>query len=298
METFIAELDYEQLVENSLTPKIIINETFKVLYVNKAVVELLSLSDRQDIFKMDFDSFIHPDFRSIIKERISNVIINREIEPLMEKKMVTLGGRIIDVEIMAVPYIHHNSTMAHLLIRDITERKEIQKGVLQAEKLSLIGELASGIVHEIRNPLTSIKGFIQLLKDEFPKKEYADVVLKELGHIEEITNELLYLSKPNDKDHQPEEILSIIGESVKLLDTNAFQNNVSIYFEEASFEKTIVLGNRTKLKQVFLNLIKNAIEAIPGDGKIHIKVEKDANNIYIYPLKTMERVFQKITWLK
>ncbi|RVT57220.1 ATP-binding protein [Niallia taxi] len=280
MRIAIEELNFQKLMDNSLNSTLVLDKR-TIVYANSACIKLLSLNTKEDILNQNFDFFLHPDFHSICKDRLKRVVEYQEIAPLMEQKMIRLDGTIIDVEIMATPYQHERKIVSHVIIRDITEKKVIQKKIMQSEKLSLIGELASGIVHEIRNPLTSIKGFIQLLKIDFPKNIYADIVLSELEQIEQITNELLYLSKPKETIFESEDLIQIVEETVNLFGTQAFKNNIEILFDKRDCEGINVLGDRSQLKQVFLNLIKNAIESMAENGKIHISAEKDVKQVHI-----------------
>lgn len=112
-----------------------------------------------------------------------------------------------------------------------------------------------------------------MLKSEFPKSEYADIVLSELKQIENIANELLYLSKPKEPTLRLENLSLIIEETINLLGTQTFKKHIEVYFDKRECEEINVLGDKTQLKQVFLNLIKNAIEAIRENGKIHFHLD-------------------------
>lgn len=81
------------------------------------------------------------------------------------------------------------------VIRDLTERKKSEEAMIRSEKLSLIGQLAAGIAHDIRNPLTSLKGFVHLLKAK--NADYVDVMMEELEHINYVVNEFMTLAKPH-----------------------------------------------------------------------------------------------------
>lgn len=279
MNAVIDNLNFHELMENSLNSHLVLDNR-NVVYANMATIELLSLNSKRDIINQSFDLFLHKDFHSICKERLKRVIEYKESVPLMEQKMIQLDGKIIDVEITATPYSHADKTLAQVIIKDITEKKEIQNRIMQTEKLSLIGELAAGIVHEIRNPLTSIRGFLQLLKNDFPKNEYADIVLTELKQIENITNELLHLSKPKQTNFRRIDIIPILQESINLFGTKTLKRNVEIFLEKCS-DKIYIQGDKTQLKQVFLNLLKNAIESISDNGKIHINVIKNRDDVRI-----------------
>lgn len=273
--------DFQQIIEGSLDTNLILDDR-TVVYANEAIVSLLGLENKANIVGKSFDLFLHPDFHPVCKERLHHVREKNGVAPLMEQKMVRLDGTIIDVEIMAIPYHHYNDKkMAQVVIRDITEKKEAQQHMMQTEKLSLIGELASGIVHDIRNPLTSIKGFLQLLKTEISKNNYIDIITTEIQQIEDIANELLYLAKPKETCFKLEPIAEIIHESVALFSSEAFKRKIHIQFVKEKYHHLHILGDKIQLKQVFVNLIKNAIEAIRQAGKIMIELKQDSKHLNI-----------------
>ncbi|MCA1053641.1 PAS domain S-box protein [Rossellomorea aquimaris] len=167
-------------------------------------------------------------------------------------------------------------------ISDITERVHNEEELLEmnetlaieSQKLSVAGQLAAGIAHEVRNPLTSINGFLQLLRDDADEKtkEYLEIVFSEIKRIELVLSELLILAKPQSVTYKRINIVETLDHVAKLLNTNAILYNIEI---QTSFEQEelYIRGDENQLKQVFINLVKNAIEAMPHGGNILIKAE-------------------------
>ncbi|WP_139490383.1 PAS domain S-box protein [Brevibacillus dissolubilis] len=163
--------------------------------------------------------------------------------------------------------------------RDISKRIKAEEELMQkelmlrtSEKLSVVGQMAAGIAHEIRNPLTSLKGFLQLMISGVSEKEtYYRIMQSELNRIEEILNELLVLSKPQEMRFGQKDLQTILLHVNTLLETQAIMNNIEIvtnlYPEEIS-----ITCDENQLKQVFINMVKNAIEAMPDGGTIHISL--------------------------
>lgn len=272
--------DFQQIIEGSLNANIILDDRI-IVYANKASKLLLGYNENDEMLGKRFDQFLHPEFHSICKERLRRVTENMEIAPLMEQKMFQKDGSEIDVEIMAIPYKHsNNKMMSQIVVRDITEKKHAQHLIMQTEKLSLIGELAAGIVHDIRNPITAIKGFLQLLKAEIANNTYIDIIETEIQQIEDIANELLFLAKPKETVWQVESLFDILNESVNLFSTEAFKRKININIYTGKYKKLFVLGDKVQLKQVFVNLIKNALEAINKSGEIIININKDDKYVY------------------
>lgn len=174
--------------------------------------------------------------------------------------------------------------------RDVTAIKETEAMLRKAEKLSVAGELAASVAHEIRNPLTSIRGFIQLMKsDNKPSdKTFHQIVLDEIDRINDIVSELLLLAKPQELAYEKARVESIMSSVFGLLESQS-----NLYGVETKLE---VLGalpeidcEPNQLKQLFINIIKNSIEADSNkvnitmkntkDGFIRIKVKDDGCGI-------------------
>ena len=155
--------------------------------------------------------------------------------------------------------------------RDISRNKQSEEILIQTEKLSIAGQLAAGLAHEIRNPLTALKGFVQLMRvGQTPAHDkYLEVMESELGRIEMIVSELLVLAKPQAKVLKRRRIEEILGDVLTLSETQAILHNVQI---ESEFSELPAIDcDENHLKQVFINFIKNAIEAMPGGGTLRLE---------------------------
>jgi two-component system, sporulation sensor kinase C len=172
-------------------------------------------------------------------------------------------------------------------ISDITERVHNEEELMEmnetlaieSQKLSVAGQLAAGIAHEVRNPLTSINGFLQLLRDDANEKtkEYLGIVFSEIKRIELVLSELLILAKPQSVTYKRINIIETLEQVSKLLNTNAILYNIEIQtnFHE---RELYIRGDENQLKQVFINLIKNAIESMPHGGTITIDADINSHN--------------------
>ncbi|WJV28800.1 ATP-binding protein [Rossellomorea sp. AcN35-11] len=164
-------------------------------------------------------------------------------------------------------------------ISDITERIHNEEELIEmnetlaieSQKLSVAGQLAAGIAHEVRNPLTSINGFLQLLRDDADEKtkEYLGIVFSEIKRIELVLSELLILAKPQSVTYKKINIIETLDHVARLLNTNAILYNIEILTDFHERE-LYIRGDENQLKQVFINLIKNAIEAMPHGGTITV----------------------------
>src|SRR5699024_2706164 len=146
------------------------------------------------------------------------------------------------------------------ILKDMTNEKEAEEMMVRSEKMSVAGQLAAGIAHEIRNPLTSLKGFLQLLQAGIDQKDaYYKIMIDEIDKIETITSELLFISKPLTDNKQQELVSNMIEDVLVLLKSQARLRNITL--ERGNQEDIYIYCDRSQIKQVLINLIKNAIEA-------------------------------------
>jgi signal transduction histidine kinase len=184
-----------------------------------------------------------------------------------------------------VPLFFENGARKGLVVigRDITEKKVTEEQLRRTEKLSVVGELAASVGHEIRNPLTSLKGFVQMFQKDSNVEKYQlfyDIMLNELDRINHIVSELLILAKPQEICFTKHNITHILGDVLSLLETQANMNNVKIDFQAE--EEIMMDCSDSQLKQLFINIVKNAIEASKDNSTVKVSVEKkNSENISI-----------------
>ncbi|GAA4700557.1 ATP-binding protein [Brevibacillus fulvus] len=154
------------------------------------------------------------------------------------------------------------------IAEDITELKMKDELLQKTEKLRLVGELAAGIAHEVRNPLTTVKGFIQLLQREIDP-HVCKLMLQEMDRIAKIVDEFLFLAKPKPVNRLAVQSVSALTRQVTdLLLPEAILHNVQLVCETEDFP---FVCDANQIKQVLINLIKNAIEAMPIGGIVKIR---------------------------
>ncbi|MGJ7911798.1 ATP-binding protein [Neobacillus sp. LXY-1] len=148
----------------------------------------------------------------------------------------------------------------------------INNELYKKEKLAIIGQMATAIGHEIRNPIASLRGFIQLQKERYPDtNDHYRIMIQEVDRINSIVNDLMFIGKPKVPQFEKADVQEIIDYTLNVMHQQAEWNNVDI---ELKVEEQLpeIECDKNQLKQVFINLIKNAIEAMPDGGNIHISV--------------------------
>ncbi|WP_394138108.1 PAS domain S-box protein [Cytobacillus oceanisediminis] len=184
-----------------------------------------------------------------------------------------------------VPFLNDKGKpYQYLAIRnDITERKKTEEVLHRQDKLAAVGQLAAGVAHEIRNPLTSMKGyteFLQLDETNEERQEFLNIILDEIERVNNIVEDFMVLAKPKAVELKEKNIIPVIKNVLSLVEFDARKRKVKIHFE---YEKDIIQieCDENRLKQVFLNFVKNGIEAMPDGGDITVRASIINNQVQI-----------------
>lgn len=171
-----------------------------------------------------------------------------------------------------------------LTIVDHSEIIKLRKKVKELEHLSEIGKLSATIAHEIRNLVTSLKGFVELLKGHTTDdgKNYIEIIESEMERMENILSEILYLSKPSQCFKEKVSLFNVIKEVIQIMEPQAYLNEVDIQLKIGEHCNSLIIGNANRLKQMFINLVKNAIEVMPNGGTVTIELKNVDDKIRVY----------------
>jgi len=162
------------------------------------------------------------------------------------------------------------------LIKDITEKKKYEKELKRLSGLQLIGQMAAGISHEIRNPMTTVRGFLQLLKEanNFEKyKQYIGIMIEELDRANSIITEFLSMSNTRTSDLQELSLNSILYDIAPLIEIDAFNQNKYVKIDTQTIPKLLL--NRNEIRQLIINLYRNGLEAMEEGKTLTIRTYKE-----------------------
>lgn len=275
-----SEFKYRLIADNMTDIIMLLDINGKILYSSPSLANIIGYPLRSFVGESSFD-LIHPEDKPSVIMGFQQVI-ETKTPARMEAHFLTGSGNSVLFEGVGTPVLGENGEPEYFIVvgRDITEKRITEEQLSKAEKLSIVGRLAAGVAHEVRNPLTSIKGFIKLLEQGSNNKEYFEIIFKEFDQIEEILKEFLTLAKPQEIQLKKVNIQTIFNDVTILLKSEANLRNVEISQE---FQPNLpqVLCDMTQIKQVFINIIKNSIEAIPNGGSVKIEGYVEDGNLLI-----------------
>jgi hypothetical protein len=198
----------------------------------------------------------------------------------------SVDGQNRHFEITASPLRSADGKPCHMLLlkRDVTLEKEYQAKFYQAERMATVGLLAAGVAHEINNPLTAISGFAEGLRRRLPRlsqsiddvlfsdfQEYIDTILKECRRCQEIVRTLLTFSRGACADFSPMDLNALLQDTVKLSRHHIKQHRQDLIRLEMDEALPSLSGDASQIKQVILNLLMNALDAVQSQGSITLR---------------------------
>lgn len=267
------EQHYKSLFEQNPDAVYAFDLNGNYLSVNSKTETLLGYTE-EELLRLSFVPLVHEDDLERVNQYYRNAA--NGITQNYEARALHKDGHVVYVNVTNIPIIVDGDIVGvYGIAKDITMEKQTEERLLRSEKLSAVGQLSASIAHEIRNPLTSLKGFLQLMKTSSTHnlQDYLHIMLEEINRIETITGELLLLAKPQVHQFHFEDIKEMVENVVILVHSQALMNKVDI--DVNSDELPLVNCVGAQIKQVFINLIKNAIESMPNGGKIKINLQND-----------------------
>jgi two-component system sensor histidine kinase PilS (NtrC family) len=164
-----------------------------------------------------------------------------------------------------------------LTFQDLTEVMELEREVRRQERLAALGKMAAGLAHEIRNPLASMRGSIQVLAAELDlspdQAQLMEIVLRESDRLNQIVSDFLVYARPPRTDRQVVDLAAILSETLALLRHSPELSPDHFIAEECDLGPVLYNGDPNQLRQVFWNLARNAIQAMPRGGKLQVILE-------------------------
>ncbi len=262
----------DTLVENMPMGLVALDSEDRIMVVNPEAEKLMALHGAKTLPAafMDLVKSTRSEKRLIEKEiRFSDkekktIILDAVVSPLSNKDGSSLGSL--------------------LILRDLTELSLLKDEIERNKRLAAIGRLAAGVAHEIRNPLSSLKGYATFFKEVFEKgtqnHDIADIIITEVDRLDRVVGELVEIARPVQVSGKPVNPAALIEDSLKIIEPEALLHHISI---DTDIDRGIghIHADEDRLKQVLLNLFLNAIQAMEDSGRLSVRLFRDKAGVVI-----------------
>jgi len=267
----------EDVLKNIRSGLVITDINGKITLANKAAFKILCITDinEQSLYWNDLFFPIHfPKILAMLKDE----------QTISYNEFVNCGERgpcFIGLNLAPIQDAQGNTKGTITSFQDLTEFKKMEDQIKQADILATIGGMGAGIAHELRNPLASIKGSIELLAEgltlDEEQKALMNIVIRESTHLNNVINDFLTYARPRPPKLEPCDINSLIDDTLTMLKNgNDFNHTISIVTDLEDGHKVLSL-DANQMKQVFWNLAINACQAMPEGGTLTVKCQTRNN---------------------
>jgi len=294
-----SEKRYSVLVEEARDGVVILQDA-KLVFTNKRLAEIIGYS-RYELIGMPFEKLVGEKYLQQAKERYTRRMRGEKVPATYEVELVTKTGECIPVEVSATRINYQGRPSDLVIVRDIRERKRIEEEHLKLEKLATIGELATMVGHDLRNPLQSIENAAYYLNNELPHlpisprtMEMLQVINDSINYADKIIRDLQDYSATKKPILEKTDINAIITETLSQVKA---PENVKLITELSQLPETN--ADKDMIKRVFMNLATNGIQAMESEGTLKVSTKKTHEFVEVsfkdtgigMPKENMEKIF-------
>lgn len=267
----------DNLVENMPMGLVAIDPEEQIASFNQTAESMLGISADQafgnrlpEILPLSFQDFFN-------QLKTESGPINRELEASLNNE------RALPLEVIGTALTGEDGAALGwvILFRDLTEIQHLKKEIARSQRLASIGRLAAGVAHEIRNPLSSIKGFATYFKERYrdtPRdQQTAEIMIQEVERLDRVIGQLLEFARPMSIQKRATQLDVLIRHSMKMVEGDARQKGITLNVESDPRINTVQI-DPDRIKQVLLNLYLNALEAMEGGGELSVACHRVDTN--------------------
>lgn len=270
----------DTLVENMPIGLIALDTALVITSFNHVADRLLGLSPSRAFGKKASDILPRTFLDLISQPDIETRAVEKEISCLIgENSRLALqvsAARLIDEAGNFLGYV--------ILFKDLREVQALQKALARSQRLASLGSLAAGVAHEIRNPLSSIKGFATYFRERYARvpedQEISTIMIQEVDRLNRVVSQLLAFAKPVSITRQHVTVSDVVAKTLKLLERQSTSHHVQIDTEIAPGLPQIFI-DPDQMSQVLLNLLLNAVESMANGGRILIRIARDPDRLIL-----------------
>lgn len=267
-------LSLEQILDSLSDGIVLLNAKRECAYLNPTAEEICGISSSKALGQR-LSAFLASS--KTFEETLEEVFSEKRSYTLYEERWRNRLGKewMVEVQINPLANPAGEALGASLCFRDLTRLKEMEAKLRHQDRLTALEPIAAGLAHEIKNPLGGIRGAAQLLGREIEDRELSklpELIIQEVDRIRDLMEELSDLARPQRLKNQSLNLNQLLDELVKLESRAEDEKQIS-WVREFDPSLPPLRGNPNQLKQVFLNLLKNAREAISKKGEIHLRTK-------------------------
>lgn len=257
-------------------------------------IGLVALDDNQSltslnnvagsVLKLLPDEVIGENAEKVLPAELWHLLKNLNVEKgVVEKEIdcTVQKGEVIPLEVSATLLNDEDGTFLGyvVLFKDLSEVRSLRKEIARSQRLASVGRLAAGVSHEIRNPLSSIKGFATYFKERYydipENQQISNLMIQEVDRLNRVVSQLHEFARPITVSKKSIQIKAFLKDSLKLVERQASEANISIR-TDFDLEKDEILIDSDRINQVLLNLYLNAIESMDNGGSLTVTLAKNS----------------------
>ena len=261
----------KRLTENMPIGLLAVDISGKVLALNRYGATLLALLEKE-VIDHHAEECLPPSLAALAEKIKDHTgVFNTELDCLLA------DGSHLPLEVISTSLVDAGGKSSEkvLLFRDLSEIKNLKGEVLRSQRLAAIGQLAAGVAHEIRNPLSSIKGFATYFQERYQEvaedQQVAATMIQEVERLNRVIGQLLEFARPLEIKLDNVSLAELLNHSVRMIEDDARQKGVTIQLKIDQVPERVLLDG-DRLKQVLLNLYLNAIEAMASGSNLEISL--------------------------
>ena len=261
----------DNVVENVPIGLLALDHQGKIAAFNRGAESILQLSAREVIGQAAEDIIPVELLDEINQSKKQANVIEKEIECRMADE------KTVPLEIGASSLKDENDVFLGnvLLFKDLTEVRSLRREVARSQRLASVGRLAAGVAHEIRNPLSSIKGFATYFKERYPDRpqdqQTADIMIQEVDRLNRVVGQLLEFARPISIEPKEISLNALLSDAVRLIEDRAAEKNISVKTHIKTQIDT-AWGDADRINQILLNLFLNAVDAMENGGELDVEI--------------------------
>jgi two-component system sensor histidine kinase HydH len=271
----------DNVVENVPIGLLALDNQGRIAAFNNGAESILQLS-ASDVIGQEAGRIIPPELLNEINHSKShNDVIEKEVE------CKTPEGKRVPLEIAASSLKDEDGVFLGnvLLFKDLTEVRALRREITRSQRLASVGRLAAGVAHEIRNPLSSIKGFATYFKERYPDRpddqQTANIMIQEVDRLNRVVGQLLEFARPISVKKQRISLQALLKDSIKLVEDRAATKGISVQTQHAAGVDS-AWADPDRINQILLNLYLNAIDAMETGGELKVALSSDGEDSEIY----------------